>query len=294
MVKTRLLVIFILLMGALLGYFVAAPYLNPGGAFGNFLFRLGLDLKGGVHLVYKADTSSISAGQVGEAMAGLRDVIERRVNFFGVTEPLIQIEQAGSALNPLQKDQRLIVELPGITNLDEAIKLIGATPYLEFKTEQPAAERDAILEAQKNKERMNEDPYFVSTQLTGRYLSNATLQFSQTTYEPSIILNFNTEGTQLFGQITKDNVGKRVAIYLDGAPISEPTVKEEITSGRAQITGTFTPQEAKELVRNLNSGALPIPITLLSQQSIGASLGEIALKQDLWAGLIGILAVAFF
>jgi len=294
MVKTRLLAIFILLMGALLGYFIAAPYLNPGSIFDRFPFRLGLDLKGGVHLVYKADTSSISPGDIGEAMAGLRDVIERRVNFFGVTEPIVQVEQTGSSLNPLEKEQRLIVELPGITNLDEAIKLIGATPYLEFKTERPEAERDEILAAQKNNQRMNEDPYFVSTQLTGRYLKKATLNFDRTTYAPSILLEFNDEGGKIFAQITKENVGKRVAIYLDGAPISVPVVREEITNGHAQITGDFKPEEAKELVRNLNSGALPIPITLISQQSIGATLGGITLNRGLWAGIIGILAVAVF
>lgn len=294
MVKTRLLAIFILLMGALLGYFIAAPYLNPGGVFDRFPFRLGLDLKGGVHLVYKADTSSLASGDIGEAMAGLRDVIERRVNFFGVTEPVVQVEQIGSGLNPLGKEQRLIVELPGITNLDEAIKLIGATPYLEFKTERPEAERDEILAAQKNNQMMNEDPYFVSTQLTGRYLKKAILNFDRTTYAPSILLEFNDEGGKLFAQITKENVGKRVAIYLDGAPISVPVVREEITNGNAQITGDFKPEEAKELVRNLNSGALPIPITLISQQSIGATLGGITLNRGLWAGIIGILAVAVF
>jgi len=141
---------------------------------------------------------------------------------------------------------------------------------------------------------MNEDPYFIPTLLTGRYLQKATLDFNQTTYEPSILLSFNKEGEELFAQITKENVGHRVAIYLDGAPISVPVVREEITSGQAQITGDFKAQEAKELVRNLNSGALPIPITLISQQSIGASLGEAALQKDLWAGLIGILAVALF
>jgi protein-export membrane protein SecD len=295
MVKTRLLAIFIFLMGALLGYFILAPYLNPASIFNRFPFRLGLDLKGGVHLVYRADTSSLAPGDIGEAMAGLRDVIERRVNFFGVTEPVIQVEQAGSSLlNPLQREQRLIVELPGITNLDEAIKLIGATPFLEFKTERPEAERNEILEAQKNNERIYEDPYFISTQLTGRYLKKAALDFDQTTYAPSILLEFNKEGEELFAKITKDNVGKRVAIYLDNAPISIPVVREEITSGKAQITGDFKPEEAKELVRNLNSGALPIPISLISQQSIGATLGEIALNRGLWAGILGILTIAIF
>jgi protein-export membrane protein SecD len=293
MVKTRFLAIFILLAGGAVGYFVFSPFYDPTNIFSRFPFRLGLDLKGGVHLVYRADPSSIESAEIGEAMAGLRDVIERRVNFFGVTEPVVQIEQQGSAFS-LEKEQRLIVELPGISNLNEAIQLIGATPYLEFKTERSELERNAILEAQKNNERITEDPYFIPTTLTGRYLKKAALDFDQTTYQPIVILEFNQEGGENFSRTTKENVGKRVAIYLDGAPISIPVVREEITTGRAQITGDFTPKEAKELVRNLNSGALPIPISLISQQSVGASLGETALKKGIWAGIIGILAVALF
>ena len=149
MVKTRLLAIFILLMGALIGYFIVAPHVNPGSIFDRLPFRLGLDLKGGAHLTYKADTASLGSGEIGEAMAGLRDVIERRVNMYGVTESVVQVEQSGSAFNPLEREQRLIVELPGVVNLDAAIKMIGATPYLEFKTERMETDRDIILEAQK-------------------------------------------------------------------------------------------------------------------------------------------------
>ncbi len=294
MVKIRFFSIFLILAGAAIGYFIVAPYFFPSSAFNYFPFRLGLDLKGGVHLIYRADTSSINSKDVPEAMAGLRDVIERRVNLFGVAEPVVQIEQAGGAFSPLEKEQRLIVELPGVTNLDEAIKMIGATPYLEFKTERPEKERDEILASQKNNQRTNEDPYYIASALTGRYLSRATLDFDQTTYAPSIILEFNKEGSDVFAKLTKDNVDKRLAIYLDGAPLSAPVVKEEISSGRAQITGDFTPQAAKELVRNLNSGALPVPINLISQQSVGASLGDVALNKGLWAGMMGILAVALF
>ncbi len=294
MVKLRFLAIFLLLAGGLLGYFVFGQFLDPASFAARFPFRLGLDLQGGVHLIYRADTSSLESKDVSEAMAGLRDVIERRVNFFGVAEPLVQIEEKRGSLNPLQKEERLIVELPGVTNLSEAISMIGATPYLEFKTERSEAERNAILEAQKNKQQMNEDPYFITTNLTGRYLKKASLDFDSTTYQPLIIIEFDDEGAKIFAQMTKDNVDKRVAIYLDNMPLSAPVVKEEIGNGRAQITGDFTPQEAKELVRNLNSGALPIPITLISQQSIGASLGDIAFHKGVQAGIIGIILVALF
>ncbi len=287
MVKTRFLAIFIFLLGCLAGYFNLASFLGADYLFSQFPFHLGLDLQGGAHLVYKADTSSLPSGEVSSAMAGLRDVMERRINFFGVSEPVVQTEKAGS-------EERLIVELPGVTDVSEAIKRIGETPYLEFKSQRPDAERDAILAAQKNNERLNEDPYFISTPLTGRFLSKAVLNYNQTTFEPEVDLEFNSEGAALFAKITKENVGKPVAIYLDGAPISVPTVREEITGGRAQITGKFTPQEAKTLVTRLNSGALPIPIELISQQTIGPSLGETVLYKSIEAGIVGVIAVAIF
>lgn len=238
-------------------------------------------------MVYEADTSVVSPSEVSAAMDGLKDVIERRINFFGVSEPIVQIEKSGAS-------QRLIVELPGVTNIEEAIKLIGETPYLEFKTQRPDAERDQILEAQKNGQRQTEDPYYVSTSLTGRFLKKAALNFSQTTFEPEISLEFTNDGAKIFADITKNNIGKTVAIYLDGAPISTPNVREEIPNGKAQITGKFTPDEAKKLVARLNSGALPIPIRLVSQQSIGASLGEEVLYKSIKAGFVGILVVSIF
>jgi protein-export membrane protein SecD len=287
MVKTRFLAIFIFLLGFFVAYFNAAPFIPGDSLFDDISFKLGLDLQGGAHLVYKADISNISPGEVASAMSGLRDVIERRVNFFGVTEPVVQVEKSSG-------EDRLIVELPGVTNVNEAIKLIGETPFLEFKTQRSEAERDEILAAQETNQRMDEDPYFIPSPLTGRYLKKATLSFNQTTYKPEIGLEFSDEGTDLFAKITKENVGNPVAIYLDGAPISVPVVSEEITSGRAQITGEFTPDEAKTLVTRLNSGALPIPIELISQQGIGATLGEEVLYKSIKSGIIGVLAVALF
>ena len=286
MVKLRFLAIFLLLMGLVIGYFDIANFIAPESLWAKLPFRLGLDLQGGTHLVYRADVSAVKE-DVSEAMAGLRDIIERRVNLFGVTEPVVQVEHQG-------KEQRLIVELAGVKDINEAIQMIGETPYLEFRTERPEKEREEILAAQKNNERLTEDPYFAPTQLTGRYLKKAALDFDQTTFEPVVLLEFNQEGSEIFAQLTKENIGKRLAIYLDGAAISAPVVQEEIPNGRAQITGRFTPDEAKTLVRRLNSGALPVPIKLISQQSIGASLGEKALHKGIRAGIYGILAVALF
>lgn len=247
-------------------------------------FKLGLDLQGGTHLIYEADLASINEEEKGQAMEGLRDVMERRVNFFGVSEPLVQVQ-----------GQRLIMELAGVIDPGQAIKQIGQTPFLEFK-EQKENFTEIIennKKVEETKEGELEDP-FQSTQLTGRYLQKAEVNFDQTTYQPMISLQFNEEGAKLFKEITARNISKPLPIYIDGLPISAPVVQEEISGGKAQITGSFTPEEAKVLARNLNAGALPVPITLVSQQSVGPTLGKISLDKSFQAGLIGFLAVIIF
>lgn len=251
-------------------------------------FRLGLDIQGGTHLVYQADVSGVPSGDQGSAMESLRDVIERRVNLFGVAEPLVQVENAGG-------QRQLVVELAGIQDINAAIRLIGETPFLEFREERPEADRNAIVEAQKKKgQRLNEDPYFIPTQLTGRYVQKASVIFDRTTSQAMVGLDLTSEGAKIFGDLTKKNIGKQLAIYLDGAPISAPVVQDEITSGKAQISGNFTPQSAKELAGRMNAGALPVPITLLAQQTVGASLGQQSLDRSLKAAVYGLIAVAIF
>ncbi|MBI2627208.1 MAG: protein translocase subunit SecD [Parcubacteria group bacterium] len=244
-------------------------------------FRLGLDLLGGTHLVYQADIEQIEGRDIGEAMQGVRDVIERRVNLFGVAEPVVQISG----------DDRLIVELAGIKDVNQAIQQIGETPFLEFKEEKIDAQ--AIVDAQQNGQRLDEDP-FQSTGLNGKHLKRAEVTFDQQGLSSQVSLELNDEGAKLFADITKRNVGKRVAIYLDGIPISIPVVQEEIPSGRAVINGNFTINETKLLVTRLNAGALPVPIKLISQQTIGASLGAESLAKSLKAGVYGLIFVAIF
>jgi len=255
----------------------------------NLPFRLGLDLQGGTHLVYEADLSSIAEADRSASMDGIRDVIERRVNLFGVAEPLVEVNKSGDSY-------RLIVDLPGVKDVHQAIDMIGATPYLEFKEQRTQEETDVILQKQQagDAEALQTDAYFKDTQLTGRYLKNATLNFDQNTSSPLVSLEFTDEGAQIFADLTKNNIGKLVAIYLDGTPIEIPRVDEEIPSGKAQITGNFTVQTAKELVQRLNAGALPVPINLIGQENIGPSLGMVSLDQSLKAGLIGLAAVAIF
>ncbi len=260
-------------------------------------FKLGLDLQGGTHLIYEADLSSIAENEKTNSMEGLRDVIERRVNLFGVREPVVQIQ-----------GQKLIVELAGVIDPAQAINEIGKTPFLEFKEQRDEEETKKILDKQKeiqgksmeevqkieNLQLILEDPYFKSTPLTGKYLKKAELNFDQNTSKPLVSLEFNDEGAKIFEELTEKNVGKQLAIYIDQNPISAPVVQEKISGGKAQITGKFSIEEAKELTRNLNAGALPVPIKLISQQNVGPTLGKISLEQSLKAGIFGFLAILLF
>ena len=299
MIKKLILSILILLLGAGIGFFVYKSEANfrklPVGVkatgLAKFSFKLGLDLSGGSHLIYKADTSAVPAGQVGDSMNALRDVIERRINLFGVSEPVVQVQHGGFVSGA---GEQLIVDLPGVTDVKQAIDMIGQTPLLEFKTEAPKGTPQTATVGKDGKVVLDVNSQFVSTELTGRYLKKAILEFDTNTREPKVSLQFDDTGTKLFAQITRDNVGKMVAIYLDGAPISTPVVREEIPNGQAVISGSFTPTEAKTLVGRLNSGALPVPISLLSTQTIGATLGGSAVNAGVKAAIIGFLLVALF
>jgi len=275
-------------------------------------FKLGLDLRGGVHLEYRADLSQIPEKEKAEVMQGLRDVIERRVNIFGVTESVVQV----------YGEDRLVVELPGVESIESAINWIGQTPLLEFMEEKPAEEIQAIIDkskeiAGKTPEEIQaidnwilafESPY-QETGLTGRYLKKASLSFDQTTYAPIVELQFNEEGAKLFEEITARNVGKSLAIFLDGQSIIDtngdgkidgndlyaPRVNEKISGGKAMITGNMTVEEAKTLVQRLNQGALPVPLgNPIVQQKIGPTLGAISLENAVKAGAMGVAIIAVF
>lgn len=280
--KIRLAAIGLLFLGLLAGYFVYPKWGMPKGQIYQKLevpFRLGLDLKGGIRLVYKANTEEVSQDQKSEALEGLRDVIERRVNFFGVSEPIVRVERT------LGEDH-LIVQLAGVFDVNEAIKLIGQTPYLEFRTVDPTVSSSTLA--------VNPLAGFQPTQLTGRYLKNANIQFDPTSRNPYIELVFDDQGAAIFEQLTGDNIGKPIAIFLDGAPISVPTVQSKIAGGKAQITGRFTADEARLLAQRLNSGALPVHVELISQQKVEPTEGEVELAKSFRAGLIGFLFVVLF
>ena len=311
--KVYTILFFVLVLAFFAGVLSFSDYVNQGIDFLNgkfnlklphfwqIPFRLGLDLQGGTHLVYEADLSNVEEKEYSSAMAGLRDIIERRVNFFGIQEPIVQVQKTGS-------HYRLIVDLAGIKDPAEAIKMIGQTPFLEFREQRSQEEVKKILDKQtevkgkkleeikkiKDWQLVLKDPYFKPTSLTGKYLKKSSLGFDPNTGRPIILLQFNKEGAKIFKELTAKNVGKILAIYIDGRPISTPKVEEAISGGRAQISGDFTISSAKKLVRNLNSGALPVPIKLISQRSIGPTLGAISLSKSLKAGIWGLLAVVLF
>ncbi|MCD5396232.1 MAG: protein translocase subunit SecD [Candidatus Pacebacteria bacterium] len=312
--------IFLILLGIFLGCFVYPEAPNKGIDFLNQKFglkiphivsrpfQLGLDLKGGVELLYSADLSKIEKENWSEAMDGLKEVIENRINIFGVREAEI--------VSIATKDgYRLSVKIPGIKDPEAAIKEIGKTPYLEFKEERTKEEREKIIKEHikdvpedLNVEMLcfdrnfilgfisqfKKDPCYKSTKLTGRFLKRAQLAFDQNTQEPIVTLEFNKEGSKIFEDLTQKNVGKILAIYIDNILISAPRVQEKISGGRARITGRFTVKEARDLANNLNAGALPVPIQLISQKTVGATLGMISLEKSLKAGIIGFLAVILF
>lgn len=264
-----------------LGYFLVREQ-RPDA---RFPFKFGLDLVGGTELVYNADVSKVS--NVGDAMTVLKSVIERRTNPNGVSETIVQTESAGLVSG--NNNERLIVQLPGVTNIDQAIALIGQTPTLDFRLEKP----DAQTTLQKNPQATLDD-LFTPTGLTGEYLSSAAVAFDPNTNAPLVDLNFNSQGTALFSQITTANKGQVLAIILDGQVIEAPTIQDAITNGQAQISGSMTADQAKTLAQNLNFGALPVPITLYTNQTIGASLGQSALDSGVKAGIIGFLALCAF
>jgi preprotein translocase subunit SecD len=275
--KTARLLLAIVFIITVLGIFFVYPNNLVPGISDKMPWKLGLDLVGGTHLVYEIDTSSLASGDLEDTLSGLRDVIERRVNLYGVKEPQVVLSQRGDK-------HFLNIDLAGVSDIKEAMQLIGDTPYLDFRelAQNPTATS-------------SEDAYvYVPTELNGRYIKSAAVTFDQTTNKPIVSLEFTSEGGKLFEQITERNIGKIVGIFLDNQPISEPVVNERISGGKAVIQGSFTLDEARQLVQRFNAGALPAPITPASQQTVGASLGKDSLDKSLFAGLIGTLLVMLF
>lgn len=402
----RFIAVIILTIVALIIAAPGIPYFKIGSwevgrQISELKIRLGLDLQGGTYLVYQADLSRVDPASYADSLEGARDVIERRVNAFGVAEPIVQTSKTGD-------DYKVIVELAGIKEVSKAISMIGETPTLDFREErnpdeaklsdqqkQTAIEKNkaqlakatqVLAEAKsgakdftdlakqysedpsaemnggdldffkkgamvpefenvafnsdfkvdqvwpelvktdygyhilkKTEERgegdnlevkishilfitegeeydqnlLAADPYKL-TGLTGKQLERADVVFDPNTNEPQVSLTFDNEGKDLFAGITERNLNKKVPIFLDNKIITNPVIQSVISDGKAVISGDFTVEEAKQLQQRLNEGALPVPISLVQQQTIGASLGQESLDKSLIAGAVGFILVAFF
>ncbi len=244
--------------------------------------KLGLDLQGGTHLILNTDMNQIDPADRQDALNSVKEIIARRVDLYGVSEPVIQTSQVGDTY-------RIIVELPGIKDVNEAVSLVGQTAQLDFRASRaaPAEEQTATQSAL----------IFVPTDLTGKDLHKAGVSFSQQGKEAGkavVDLEFTPEGAKKFASLTQANVGKPIAIFLDNQPLTAPIVNEPILDGRAVISGNFTTEEATQLSIQLNAGALPVPVKIIAQKNVSATLGADSIAQSVKAGAVGLLAVSLF
>jgi len=294
MTKIRIGAIIVLILGLLVGSFVYTT--EQAGEASRFPFSYGLDLDGGTRLVYRADISQLQSSDVEGAMDTLRQTIERRVNIFGVSEAIVSTE-SGSVFGSAEDDQRLSVELPGVTNVSDAVNMIGETPLLEFRLEndQTAASLLLLQTASSSDAVAGVYNAYEATGITGGQLKRASVIFgTQVASKPQVLLQFDTEGAELFATITEANIGKEMAIFLDGELLSAPVIQTAIFGGEANITGNFTALEARDLAQNLNFGALPVPIELIETNTVGPSLGHITLEKGINALSIAFLVIAGF
>ena len=254
--------------------------------------NLGLDLKGGMHLLLRVDTSKLSPEAAKDARDRAVEVVRNRIDEFGVKEPLI---------SP-QGTDRILVQLPGIEDRDRALSLIGRTALLEFKLVSDDAEAlkaalagsvPAGMELSTN----GNESLLLEREavLTGEALSTARVDFDRSHFgEPIVALQFNGKGAKQFSQITAENVGRRLAIVLDGKVQSAPVIRERIPSGNAVISGRFTEQEAADLSIVLRVGALPAPIIIEEERTVGPNLGRDSIRDGVRATLIGTAVVFLF
>lgn len=247
-------------------------------------FRQGLDLKGGVSLTFKVAVEEVPVSEREQALESARSVIDRRVNLFGVSEPLIQTQKVNN-------DSRILVELPGVTDVGQAVDLIGTTAKLTFWEKTSTISGKLPSDYPINGQELGA---LKKTDLTGTDLSASSVVFDPNTGKPQVQLKFSADGARKFGEITKRNVGKPLPIVLDNLIIEAPNVNEAILTGDAVISGSFTQETAKALSTQLNAGALPVNLSILEQHVVGPTLGLESLKKSLLAGVIGFITIVIF
>ena len=285
--KNIYLLIFILvLFGLALQSIVPfnAKLMGPEG------LTLGLDLKGGSQLLYKADLSQKDPSITdNEAMSSVIEKIQRRVNLYGTTEPTIQKQGA----------DRILVQLPGVKDISEAISLIGKTALLDFREQKLDESGDPVLD-DKGDWVFEDEPAKAKgrdgqqRELTGEYLKLARTNVDP--YKgPVVVIEWDSEGGYLFEQITRQNLQKPLAIFLDDEKISAPIVQSVIMSGTpAQIEGHFTMDGAEALAIQLNSGALDVPLEIIGQENVDPTLGADSIQKSKRAAIIGIILLLLF
>jgi preprotein translocase subunit SecD len=241
--------------------------------------RFGLDLQGGSHLVFELDTKKTPSTDILRAVEAARNNIEKRINLFGVSEATVMVLKNNNTY-------KIAVDMPGQKNPQAAIDLIGKVAQLEFG--------EYATQTVKQGTQSAEIPYFTKTKLTGKYLQKAQLVFDQQNGKPQISLLFNSEGAKLFGALTKKNINKPLGIILDNQVITAPVVQQEIKTGQAVITGTFTVEEGNKIVNALNAGSLPVPVKLIEQRTVEATLGKSNIQKSVLAGALGLVFVSIF
>lgn len=269
---------------------IKAPVFRwPGAAEGQglrFVFKRGLDIQGGMQVVLSADMTDIPQEDRLDALTSAREIILRRVDLYGIAEPVIQTAVSGD-------QYRLIVELPGVQDPQQALQLVGRTAQLEFKLVTSDPEQ-LLMEAGDEAWFLDQEWEFQATGLTGARLRRATVEFDPNTGQPVVGIEFDDQGRDLFAGLTSQHVGQRLAILIDDEVVLAPTINVPIIDGRAVIEGGFSLDEAQQLRIQLNAGALPVPISVLEQRSVGASLGQQVVEQSLQAGMIGFGLVVLF
>jgi len=253
--------------------------------------NLGLDLQGGMQLLLEVEVDKVPAEVREDATDRVVEIIRNRIDEFGVREPTIS----------KQGSRHVVVQLPGVTDRVRAKEIVGKTAHLEFKlvSEDPEllkkAEAATVPEGYEYKEIKDagRSEFFLLTKdaaLTGDHLTNASIGFDQ--YGQSIVeLQFDKEGAKSFDQLTFQNIGKRLAIVLDGVVHSAPVIRDRIPNGQAQISGNFTAEEAADLSLVLRAGALPAPVKIAEERTVGPSLGRDSIERGIKAGAVGTLLV---
>ena len=256
--------------------------------------NLGLDLRGGMHLLLRINTEDLKEEARKGAIDRAVEILRNRIDEFGVNEPVIQ----------KQGEQEIIVQLPGVTDRQRALEIVGKTAFLEFKLvsdDQEALDSalaGVVPEGFELKRAEEDDEVLLLEKdavLTGEFLKSADVRFDQTGFgEPIVGMEFDSQGAKKFAKITTDNVGRRLAIVLDGKVQSAPRIKDEITSGEAVISGRFSVQRAQDMALVLRIGALPAPMIIEEERTIGPLLGQDSIKAGFKASIIGLSAVLGF